>query len=114
MKTLIVYRTTHGCTERIAREVGSRLGGKVDYVDLKQKKLPVLNEYDRIIVGGSIHAGQIQHKVKDFCEKNRELLLNKELGLFICCMYEGGVARKHMQDVFPEELLPHAKTILTA
>jgi len=52
--------------------------------------------------------------VKDFCEKNRELLLNKELGLFICCMYEGGVARKHKQDVFPEELLPHAKTILTA
>lgn len=114
MKTLIVYRTTHGCTERIAKEVGSRLGGKVDYVDLKSKNVPVLDEYDRVIVGGSIHAGQIQHKVKDFCVKNHDLLLTKELGLFICCMYEGDVARKQLQDAFPAELLSHAKSILAA
>lgn len=114
MKTLIVYRTTHGCTERIAREIGARIGGKVDYADLKQKKLPAIKEYDRIIVGGSIHAGQIQHKVKEFCAENRELLLGKELGLFICCMYEGDVARKQLQDAFPADLLAHTKSILTA
>ncbi len=114
MKTLIVYRTTHGCTERIAREIGSRLGEKVDYLDLKQKKMPDMKGYDRIIVGGSIHAGQIQHKVKEFCAKNREILLSKELGLFICCMYEGDLARKQLQEAFPTDLLAHAKSILTA
>jgi menaquinone-dependent protoporphyrinogen oxidase len=114
MKTLIVYRSSHGCTAKVAREIGSRLGSKVDYVELRDKHDPDLTSYRRIIVGGSIHAGMIQRRVKEFCIRNREDLLQKELGLFICCMYEGEMARKQFSDAYPEDLRQHAKSTLIA
>jgi menaquinone-dependent protoporphyrinogen oxidase len=114
MKTLIVYRTTHGCTAKIAHEIGTLMGGEIDYCDLKTGMPENLQSYKRIIVGGSVHAGQIQSKVKAFCQKNLATLLEKELGLFICCMYEGEVAKKQMEDAFPEDLRYHAKSLLIA
>jgi menaquinone-dependent protoporphyrinogen oxidase len=114
MKTLIVYRTTHGCTAKIAHEIGTLMGGDIDYFDLKTEMPENIQSYKRIIVGGSVHAGQIQSKVKQFCQKNHSILLEKELGLFICCMYEGEVAQKQLEDAFPEDLRYHAKSLLIA
>ncbi len=109
MKTLIAYCTTHGCTEKIAHKMKESLGGETDLVNLKTNPDPDLNNYGRVIIGGSIHAGQIQKKVKEFSLKNKELLINKELGLFICCMEEGEKAHNQLLEAFPEELLHHAK-----
>ena len=36
-------------------------------------------------------------------------LKTKEIGLFICCMEEGEVAQKQLENAFPEELLNLAK-----
>lgn len=109
MKTIIVFCTHHGCTEKVARQIQNSLGDETTLHNLKSKNQPDLNDFNRIIIGGSIHAGQIQKKVKEFCAKNLDTLLEKELGIFICCMEEGEKAEKEMQDVFPEELLRHAK-----
>lgn len=110
MKTLITYCTTHGCTEKTANELKDFLGGEVLLVNLKKETVPDLTSFDRIIIGGSIHAGQIQKRVKDFCSQNLETLQNKELGLFICCMEEGEKAEIQLQDAFPKALLQSAKT----
>ncbi|MDX8341554.1 flavodoxin domain-containing protein [Draconibacterium sp. IB214405] len=109
MKTLITYCTTHGCTEKTANELKQFLGGEVVLVNLKKEAVPELESFDRIIIGGSIHAGQIQKKVKDFCNQNLKKLQDKELGLFICCMEEGEKAEIQLQDAFPEILLRNAK-----
>ncbi|WP_321370712.1 flavodoxin domain-containing protein [uncultured Draconibacterium sp.] len=109
MKTLITYCTTHGCTEKTANELKDFLGGEVLLVNLKKETVPDLTSFDRIIIGGSIHAGQIQKRVKDFCSQNLETLQNKELGLFICCMEEGEKAEIQLQDAFPKALLQSAK-----
>jgi len=109
MKTLIAYCTTHGCTEKIANNLKESLDGETHLVNLKKDPVPDLDEYSMVIVGGSIHAGQIQKKVKDFCQKNMAELINKELGLFICCMEEGEKAQNQLLEAFPENLLNHAK-----
>lgn len=109
MKTLITYCTTHGCTEKIANELKHFLEGEVFLVNLKKSPVPELSSFDRIIIGGSIHAGQIQKKVKDFCSEHIEILEDKELGLFICCMEEGEKAEIQLQDAFPKALLQSAK-----
>ena len=110
MKTLIAYCTTHGCTEKTAIELKNFLGEDVQLINLKQEPNPDIKAYERVIIGGSIHAGQIQKRVKVFCNKNLETLKFKELGLFICCMEEGETAQKQLQDAFPEELHIKAKT----
>lgn len=109
MKTLITYCTTHGCTEKTATELKQFLGGEVVLVNLKKEPVPDLSSFDRIIVGGSIHAGQIQKKVKEFCNEHEETLKNKELGLFICCMEEGEKAEIQLNDAFSAALLQSAK-----
>lgn len=109
MKTLIAYSTTHGCTEKTANELAGFLGGQTSVLNLKKNRIDNLNDFDRVIIGGSIHAGQIQKRVKDFCNKNLEILKIKELGLFICCMEEGETAQKQLMEAFPEELHKVAK-----
>lgn len=110
MKTLIAYSTTHGCTEKTAVELKKQLEGEVELINLKNNPNPDLQNFDRIIIGGSIHAGQIQKRVKEFCSKNLELLKLKELGLFICCMEQGETGQKQLLDAYPEELHQIAKS----
>jgi len=109
MKTLIAYATSRGCTERAANELKKCLDDETVMVNLKKDAQPDLSSFERVIIGGSIHAGQIQKRVKEFCAKNLVELQNKELGLFICCMEEGDVARKQLLEAYPEELIQYAK-----
>lgn len=109
MKTLILYMSSHGCTINVAHRIAVKLGGKVDLVNLNDKSRVPLDDYDRIILGGSIHAGKIQKEIQTFCKKNLTTLASKELGLFICCMYKGVEAEAQLRNAFPDALHKHAK-----
>ena len=109
MKTLIAFCSTHGCTEKTANELKDYLQNNVELCNLKKDKIPSLELFDRVVVGGSIHAGQIQKRVKEFCSKNEDILMQKELGLFICCMEEGETAEKQLKDAYSEKLHRNAK-----
>ena len=109
MKTLIAFCTTHGCTEKTANELKNFLGNNTTLCNLKKDQVPDLDIFDRIIIGGSIHAGKIQKTVKLFCDRNIEILKQKELGLFICCMESGENAQKQLVNAFPAELHDAAK-----
>jgi menaquinone-dependent protoporphyrinogen oxidase len=110
MKTIIIYATSHGCTRKVVGELAQKLSGEVSTINLNENSSPSITEFDRVIIGGSIHAGQIQKKVRYFCQSRLDALCSKEVGLFICCMYEPVVARGELQNAFPEELHQMAKT----
>ncbi len=111
MKTAIVYATTHGCTEACSQKLAARLTGQVDLFSLKDKKPIDLSHYDRVLIGGSIHAGKIQGQVRRFCADRMPALLEKRTGLFICCMEKGEKAMKQLEQVFPTELRNHASAL---
>jgi len=100
--------TRHGCAEKAAHSIRSIVGGDTDLVNLRNKRRVDISVYDTVIIGGSIHAGMIQKRVRKFCEKNKEMLLQKRLGLYLCCMYEGETAEKQFGDAFEEKLRRHA------
>ncbi len=110
MKTTIIYATSQGCTEKAVQELSQKLSGEIFTYNLLQNPNPSFEDADRVIIGGSIHAGQIQKKVRDFCTSNMDALSYKEIGLFICCMHEPEVAREQIKNAFPEELHQMAKT----
>ena len=77
MKILILYGTTEGHTTRIAEhlaEVVRARGNAVDAVHLKRAQDVLLDGYDAVIVGGSIHMGKHEDSVRDFVVKNRVAL----------------------------------------
>ncbi len=106
---MIIYMSNHGCTENVSRDLALKLGGKVELCNLKGNRNPDFSGFDRLIIGGSIHAGSIQKRLYQFCEKNSEQLIQKELGLFICCMYKDEKATQQLTEAFPEKLHQYAK-----
>ncbi|WHY88432.1 flavodoxin domain-containing protein [Neobacillus novalis] len=105
MKTLIVYCSSHGTTEKAVGLICETLEGEVLTVDLKREKTMFdLRNFDAVIIGGSIHAGQIQRRIKQFIKQNHDELMEKELGLFLCCMRGGELAIEQFNHAFPQEL----------
>ncbi|MCX7709531.1 MAG: flavodoxin domain-containing protein [Clostridia bacterium] len=111
MKNIIIYATKYGSTEKAAKMLKSKLTGDVLLVNVLKEKVPSLEEYDQIILGGSIYMGRVQKELTEFIEKNLSLLLKKKVGLFICAGSPDPAARqKELETVFPAELYNHAST----
>ena len=112
MKTAIIFKTKHGTTEKVAYMLAKDLskdGSEVRIIDLAKTRQPHLNGYERIIIGGSIHVGRIQREIRTFCDKHSEMLLEKKLGLYICCMETDELKRqKEFDDAFSAVLKEHA------
>ncbi len=108
MKTLIAYSTTLGCTEQCASKLKDDLGDGVEMVRISSRRRYNLKQYDTIIVGGSIHEGMIQRSVHKFCESNLEMLLMKQVGLFVCCMDPDADEKELIKRAFPDSLVKHA------
>ncbi|OEH85068.1 hypothetical protein BHU72_05510 [Desulfuribacillus stibiiarsenatis] len=115
MNTLIVYASKHGSTEKCANIIAENLRkhsqDSVDIINVKSKQGQAGCDfalYDRIIIGSSIYVGQTQKEVKEFCRTNLPILLQKQIGLFICCMFDEERAEMQLQTGFPEELVRHA------
>lgn len=104
MSSLIVYCSSHGTTEKAAHILGNYLDGDVTIVDLKKKPVIDVSSYETVVIGGSIHAGNIQRKVKHFIQQHENELLTKKIGLFLCCMFEGDKANQQFELAFPKEL----------
>lgn len=103
--TLIVFASDHGSVEKVARYLFSHLQGKVDLCNLsKRRSFPDIDPYDTVIIGGSIHSGDIQPIIRLFCHELKHKLMNKRLGLFINCLYDGEKGRQQLDKAFPSEL----------
>jgi len=105
MKSLIVYCSSHGTTEKVVGILSDYLAGEVVSVDLKKDNNIIdLENYDIVIIGGSIHAGMIQRRIKKFIQTYHDELVDKQLGLFLVCMREGDLAVEQFNNAYPQDL----------
>jgi menaquinone-dependent protoporphyrinogen oxidase len=109
MRTAIVFMSKHGTTEKVVNIISEHLTHQ-DYevFNLRNTKMPDIGKFDFVIIGGSIHAGMVQNKIKQFCMSCIDALLTKKVGLFLCCMEVGEKATEQFNSAFPEELRNHA------
>lgn len=103
-KTIILYQSRTGTTEKAVKLLAEKLKGDTTIVNLKKDKAPSLDDYSNVIIGGSIRASMIQSGIKKYIEKNMDALKTMDLGLFLCCMEEGDTAEKQFNESYPEEL----------
>lgn len=109
MNTLIIYATTHGTTGKVAGLIWEHLDKKKTHcahVDLVQAA--ELYAYDTIVLGASVHYGQIQREMLVFCEQNYDILTHKRIALYLCGMLDGKAAEEEMKQAFPEVLVEKA------
>ena len=111
MKVLIVYRSRYGATESCARRIASLLGPDVVLRDLRERVPPLSpDEFETILIGGSIYGGRIQKEIVSFCEREQDRLAKVRAGLFVCCLFDGERGMAELNAAFPAWLIAHAFT----
>ncbi len=108
MKTLIVYATKYGSTEKCAKYLQKQLPGEaVLYCVQKKDPIPELESFDAVVLGGAIYVGRLQKPMRQFITQNTDALLKQKLGLF----FVGATPDEKAADIwknFPGPLLRHA------
>lgn len=110
MKTAIIYASKHGTTALVAGEIKKSLvNDEVVLFNLNEQQKMELRHFDRIILGSSVYAGSVLPKVRKFVEQNMVELLQKEVGIFVCCMFFAK-AQEQIEKGFPQALIQHASS----
>ncbi len=84
MKTLILYTTLYGATKSCAEELAGLLG-EADLLAVSKKARPDLSAYDGVIVGSPVYMNALPKPMKQFLDAYEFDLLEKKLGIFLCC-----------------------------
>lgn len=72
MKTLIVYDSVYGNTEKIAKAIGEGVSGEVMVLHAGEADLSKLEAFDLVIVGCPTHGGRPTPAMRDFLSKAPE------------------------------------------
>lgn len=107
-KSILIYYSKHGCTEKISKLIAKEINSDIVNILDKESKDTDFESYDNIVIGTSIYAGQVNKKMKNFILENKEMLLTKNLGLFICGLNEKEFETE-FTTAFGEDLRKHAK-----
>lgn len=85
MKSIILYSSKYGTTEKIAKDLAKAL--QCDIKSLDDKKVNI-SDYEQIIIGTSIYMGRMRKPVQKFLDTEMETLTKKNTTLFFCCNEE--------------------------
>ena len=108
MKNLIIFTTKHGSAEKCSTLLQQKLDGETTVVNLKKDVVPDLEEFQNIILGGSIYVGKIQKELTEFINRHLDTLLQKRVALFICAAEQGETLQTELKTAFPEALYDQA------
>ncbi|MHA1944634.1 MAG: flavodoxin domain-containing protein [Candidatus Hodarchaeales archaeon] len=95
-KTILVYATRFGATAETAKEIirviNQGFNIEVDLVNLKDKETgnPDISNYDNVILGVSYAKFNWAKEGKNFLKRNKEILENKKLFVFVSSGRCGG------------------------
>jgi menaquinone-dependent protoporphyrinogen oxidase len=88
MKGLVVYGTRYGTAKEIAEEISRTLKDEnvdVNLLNAKEIRDHDVLAYDLIVVGSGIKMGKWTKESINFLKKNRDILSNKKIALFVSC-----------------------------
>ena len=113
MKVVIMYGTKYGFTEKCSFLLAEKIKCPVGVFNLTKKETPELSEAEILVVGSSVYAGKINKEVREFLNKNLDIISTKKVALFTCNMNQGEGAEKQLQTVFPQAIYDHAKAVFS-
>ncbi|MBN1760735.1 MAG: hypothetical protein JW863_20570 [Chitinispirillaceae bacterium] len=100
----ILYGSQCGSTKDAATWINEGLGEIADVIDVDTD--PTVTDYEGIILGGWIQAGNLVRNVKDFINANKEVLQPRIHGLFTVCGNNGSpVGAKQVNDYLTTKIV---------
>lgn len=84
LKTLIIYESEYGTTEKIAKYL-SLILGPAKYCTTTEFKEDY-KDFDLIVIGSPVYSGKFLPKITEFIQENLDWLKNKKVTLFCTCL----------------------------
>ena len=107
MSTVILYTTKYGTAAKCAGILKEKTSEETQIINLKESPDFNFKSYSSVILGASVYVEKIQKEMSAFCEKNREELLKKKVGLFICSGDTGTAGKRYLK-LFGSDIHNHA------
>lgn len=112
MKTVIIYSSKRGTTGKVANMVGGKIvsDNDVTLIALSKEPMPDISAYGKVILGTSIYAGKPSSSMTKFCGRNKSVLENKVIGLFVCGIQSRSNKKEaELKNAYPDYLHAIAK-----
>jgi len=105
-KTLYIYASDTGAVEKCIQFLKNKIEGESTTYNLQKPygEVPSPDDYDKVIIGASIHAGKMQKKIDVYCSTYESVLKTRKLGLFLCTMTPPEKAIPLLEKVYLESL----------
>jgi len=104
MRNLIVYSSRKGSSKKLAELLAEKLAGDTTLANVKDK--PSLENFDNVILGGAVLAGEIKGGMRQFTESNIETLKHKKIALFVCCLDNNAEnIKNYFVKIYPQILI---------
>ncbi len=108
MKTLVIYDTYTGTTEKCAKLLGERLQGEIHVLRVPRNGNVEVERYDTVVIGSYVHAGKVSRRIARFCKTNLQALLQKRVGIFLCMLDKPENLGRYLNNNFNVSLIEHA------
>ncbi|HAA84740.1 MAG TPA: flavodoxin, partial [Kosmotogaceae bacterium] len=105
MKTLIIYSSKTGTTEKAAKKLAGLLEHETSIVRVKDFDTEGFSRYDSIIIGSAVRVGTALKESRNFVSRNLIQLLEKKLAVFLCMADEEGRLGDYLSRSYPREFL---------
>ncbi|MBN1331354.1 hypothetical protein JW978_00510 [Candidatus Dojkabacteria bacterium] len=106
MKGIILFASNTGNVEKFASQLTDKLDGSFEIVNIKTTSPNniKIREFEKVVIGTYMRRQKADPDIIDFIIRNRDILLEKDVYIFVSALEAGGSYEREIMLSFPDKI----------